>query len=161
LKKFKNYTLKSYLEILEKKEPVPGGGSACAYSAALAAGLISMVAVYSKNKGKSKTVELRIEKISEQSKGISHRLLELVDLDAKAYLNVVKAKNKSAGEKKKALMEAQKVPAEICQLSYRAVNLISYLVKNGNKYLISDLEVAAELLFSAHRSASILYQANG
>ena len=44
---FSNKTLTQYLNQLSSKESVPGGGSAAALTAALGAGLISMVANYS------------------------------------------------------------------------------------------------------------------
>lgn len=160
MKKFKNTTLKDYLGILSKKEPVPGGGSAAAYSAALAVGLISMVGAYSKGKGQPKRIEAKIARICEQSKLIREQLLDLVDLDAQAYLNVVKAKNKSKKEKQQANKKAQKIPLEVCRLTLKAVDLIPYLVIHGNKYLISDLSVAGEMLLAAHRSAAVLYHSN-
>lgn len=160
MKKLKNYTLKNYVDVLAQRTPVPGGGSVAAYSACLAVGLIGMVAAYSKGRAVSRSVENRINKISIQSKEIYLRLLELVDEDAQSYLEVVKSRKKPKNEQVKALNCAKKVPKEICRLSYKAIGQIEYLIKFGNKYLISDLEVAAELLLSSHRSASILYQAN-
>ncbi len=151
--KFKNYTLKSYLDVLAKKEPVPGGGSAAALTGALGAALLCMVANYSKGKSQSKMVEKRIQRILDQSEAIRKRFLELVDLDAEAYLNVVKTKNASPREKKAALKGAQKVPQEVCRLSYKAVQLAPFLVQKGNKYLIGDVEAAIEMLMAAFNSA--------
>lgn len=131
-----------------------------AYTAAMAAGLIGMVAAYSKGRSHSKTVEKKIDAIIKQSKEIRQRLLVLVDLDAESYLKVVKASKKNKSEKRKALKTAQKVPKEVTKLCYKAVDLIPYLVKNGNPYLVSDLEVAAEHLLSAYNSAMILINAN-
>ena len=91
MKKFKNHTLSEYLDVLSKKTPVPGGGSAAALTAATAAALVSMVANYSKNKKSPKNVENKICSIFKQSEKIRKRLLKLVDLDAQGYLKVAQA----------------------------------------------------------------------
>ncbi|MBU4334812.1 MAG: cyclodeaminase/cyclohydrolase family protein, partial [Candidatus Omnitrophica bacterium] len=96
MKKYKNFTIKEYLEVLSRKEPVPGGGSAAALTAALGVGLITMVANYSKAKSSSKVIEKKTQKIIRESEKMKDRLLELVDLDAQAYMGIVEAKNGSA-----------------------------------------------------------------
>ena len=153
--KYKNYTLSEYLGVLSKKTPVPGGGSAAALVGATGAALVSMVANYSKGKSRSKRRENKLCLILKQSEGIRKRLLELVDKDAQAYLGVVQARQASVQKKKKALREAAKVPLEVCRLCYKAVQLTPYLVEHGNPYLISDIEVAAELFLAAFNAARI------
>ena len=78
-----------------------------------------------------------------------------MDLDAKAYLSVVKARKESRQTKAKALRQARKVPQEVCRLCYESVQLTSFLVEKGNRNLLSDIEVALELLLAAFRSARI------
>lgn len=153
--------MKEFCDRLAKKEPVPGGGSVCAYSASVAVGLIVMVAQYSKGKGKSRRVENRIEGILKRGNTIRLRLMDLVDLDAQAYAGVVQARGKGKREQNRALREARKVPMEVGKLCLKAVDLIPFLVLNGSKYLLSDLEVAAELLLSAHSGALRLCRSNG
>jgi len=61
-----NGTIKSYLEKLGKKCPVPGGGSAAALSGALGAALIEMSAVYSVKKSpKQKKIKKALSDINE------------------------------------------------------------------------------------------------
>lgn len=155
MKKYKNHTLREYLDVLSKKTPVPGGGSAAALTAATGAALVSMVANYSKGQNQSKQIENRIRSILKQSEQIRKRLLELVDLDAQAYLGVVKSRRAQVRLRKKALRDASKIPHEVCRLCYKAIQLTPYLVENGNPHLISDIEVAAELLLAAFNSARI------
>lgn len=155
MKKYKNHTLSEYLDVLSRKTPVPGGGSAAALTAATGAALVSMVANYSKGRSRSKRVENKIRSILTQSEQIRKRLLELVDLDTRAYLGVVKARKQSAQVKKKALREAAKVPREVCRLCYKGVQLTPYLVEKGNPHLISDIEVAGEMFLAAFNSAHI------
>ncbi len=145
---------------MSKKTPVPGGGSAAALTAATGAALISMVANYSRGKSKSKRIEDKISSILKQNEKIRKRLLALVDLDAQAYLGVVKARTASPQVKKRASMKAAKVPHEVCQLCYEAIQLTSYLVKNGNQYLVSDIEVAVEMLQAAFNAAHINVEIN-
>ena len=159
MKKFKDCTLQEYLDCLSKKEPVPGGGSVAALTAALAAGLISMVANYSIGKN-TESVERKIKTILEGSEKIRKRLLELVDLDAQAYLNVVKTRKAAPEIKKKALAQARQVPFEVGQLCYNAVQLTPYLVQKGNFYLMSDIQVANELLLAAFNSAMVNVRCN-
>ena len=160
MKKFKDHTVKQYLDALSIKVPVPGGGSAAALSAAIGVGLISMVANYSKGKSSSKRVELRIKSILQKSEKIRKRLLALVDLDAEAYMKVVESRKASDKVKKAALKKAAGVPLEVSKLCYSAIQLTPFLVKEGNKYLVSDVEVAVELLFSAYKSALINVRIN-
>ena len=154
------YSLQEYVKLLASKQPVPGGGSAAALSASLGTALISMVGRYSIGKGKAKSIDSRIQKIVSDSDRIYRRLLQLADLDAKAYLKVVAARQGTSKQKKAARQQAMKVPSEVGHLCYRAIQLTPYLVKEGNKYLLSDLEVAAELLYAAFNSAMISVRAN-
>jgi len=155
MKKYKYHTLKEYLDVLSKKSPVPGGGSAAALTAATGAALISMVANYSKGKSQSKVIENRIEKILQKSEAIRGRLLDMVDLDAQAYLGVVKARGESVRVKKLAFKKAAQVPGEVCKLCYQAIQLTPYLVEKGNPHLISDVQAAVEMLLAAFSAAKI------
>lgn len=156
MKQYKNFTIKEYLDALSKKEPVPGGGSAAALTAALGVGLVTMVANYSKGKSTSKAVETKIQKVILESGKIKERLLELVDLDAQAYMGIVKARGGSSKEKNAADKKAKMICSEVCKLSYNAVELTPLLVTKGNKHLIGDVEVAIEMLFAAFNSSKAL-----
>ena len=160
MKKFKDHTLSEYLDRLSAREPVPGGGSAAALSSALGAGLIAMVTQYSLGKGKPAAVEAKLNKILVKAVDIRSQLLELVDEDAKAYLDVVAARKLDKNAQKKAAQKALAVPRLICRLSYQAVELTPYLVDNGNPYLMSDVEVALELLLAGYHSAIVMVKAN-
>ena len=158
--KYKDYTLQNYLDVLSKKAPVPGGGSAAALTAAMGAALVSKVAHYSKGKSQSKRTTSRISNILKQSERIRKRLLTLVDLDAQAYLGVVKARGASDKVRKRVLKKAANVPREVSQLCYKLMQLTPYLVKHGNQYLISDVIVAADMLLAAFNSARVNVEVN-
>ena len=158
---FKDLTLKNYLDQLAGRQPVPGGGSAAALTAAMAVGLISMVTNYSiGRKANSPAVERRLTKILTQSESIRQRLLELTSLDSEAYLKVTAARVLDKKAQKQASCEARSVPQEICKLCYKAVQLTPYLAEKGNPYLLSDVEVALELLMSAFYGARIMVRIN-
>ena len=160
MSKFKDHSLAAYLKVLSQRTPVPGGGSASALTAALGAALISMVANYSLGKGVSPSVQTKIKGVLKQNEKIRLRLLQLVDLDAQAYLKVVQTRKASSAKRKAALRGAQDVPREVGRLCYAAVGLTPVLVAQGNKYLVSDVEVALELLWAGYRSAMINVKIN-
>lgn len=158
--KHKNQSLSQYLDRLSSKDPAPGGGSAAALVSALGVALISMTARYSQGKNQTKAVVKRIKVILTKSEKIRKRLLELVDLDAQAYLAVVKTRNSNKKQKEVALKKARAVPSEVCKLSYAAIQLTPFLVKNGNKHLISDVKCAVEMLSAGFHAAVANVQAN-
>ena len=160
MKKYQNHTLKEYADALSMKTPTPGGGSAAALTAALGVALLSMVANYSKGKSPSQVTENKIKKIFITNAKIRRRLLGLVDLDAQAYRNVVKTRKSAEAVRQKALRQARQVPFEVSRLCYQAVEQAPFLVAKGNKYLLSDVEVAVELLLAAYRSAMINVKIN-
>lgn len=139
---------------------MPGGGSAAALVAACGAALISMVANYSIGKTQSPILEKRIKETIKHSERLRRQFLDIVDRDAKAYLRVVKTRKGSEAARQAARRQAQRVPLELCKLCYEAVELTPFLVKSGNKYLLSDVEVALEFLWAAFESAKINVEVN-
>ncbi len=152
MKKFQDYTLGEYCDALSQKVSVPGGGSAAALSGALGASLLSMVVNYSLGK-KTEDIDQKLNEILEKVEILRKRFLELVDLDAEAYLEFVKARKADEATKEAARKRACEVPLEIARRCYEAIDLAPYLVLEGNKYLVSDVEVAVELLGAAYKSA--------
>ena len=158
---FKDKTLREYLNQLSACSPVPGGGSAAALTAALGVSLISMAANYSiGRKSNTLTVEKRLAKILTDSELIRLRLLELTSLDSEAYLSVCAARSLDKKAQRQAARAARAVPQEICKLCYKAIQLTPYLAQKGSPYLLSDIEVAIELLFAAFNAARTMVRAN-
>ena len=158
---FASKTLEEYLDQLSRKEPVPGGGSAAALSAALGAGLVSMVANYSVGrKANTKAVDRKLNNILKQSEAIRKRLLELVSLDSEAYLKICAARSLDKKIQKQAAKAARAVPLEVCKLCYKTIDLMPFLVAKGNPYLLSDVKVAIELLMAAFNGALIMVRIN-
>ena len=160
MKLFKNYSLSEYSRALSLKIPAPGGGSAAALTAALGAALLSMVANYSLGKTSSHANEQKIKASLKTSEQLRKRFLQLVDLDARAYLNVVKVRKAAPAKRIAARRKAAEIPLEVCNLCYKAVQLSPGLVRYGNKYLISDVKVALELLLAAFNAARVNVEIN-
>ena len=99
-------------------------------------------------------------KLLAKSETMRHRLLQLASEDAQAYLAVVAARSKDARAQRAAAARAAAVPKEICRLCYKAVELTPFLVAKGNPYLLSDVEVAIELLMASFSSSVIMVRAN-
>ena len=131
-----------------------------ALAAAGGAALISMVANYSKGKGQSKQVDAKIKGILKASEKARKRLIELIDLDAKAYMGVVKVRGASKAVQKRALKKAANVPKEVSRICYDLTQLTPFLVEKGNPNLISDIIIAVDLLFAAFNSARVNVEAN-
>lgn len=160
MKPFKSYTLAEYTRVLSIKVPAPGGGSAAAATAALGAALLSMVANYSLGKTSSLTNEQKIKASLKESEQLRKRFLQLVDLDAKAYLNVVKTRKAAPAKRNAARRKAAEVPLEVCKLCYKAVRLSPILVLYGNRHLLCDVKVAVELLAAAFNAARVNVEIN-
>jgi len=137
---YKDSSLEKYLEDLAAKLPAPGGGSAAALTAAMAAALISMVINFTLGKPKYAQYEVELKEGLEKSEGLRLKLLNLVDLDVQAY----KSKN---------IRDALEVPFMLTRLCYEGIKLCPDLITKGNVNLVSDVAVAAILFESAFASA--------
>ncbi len=159
-KLFKNHTLDQYLDILSRKEPVPGGGSVAALTAACGMALLSMVTNYSIGKTGLESLEKKMQDQLKQTEALRMRLTELIDLDSQAYLQIVEARKQSADKQEAAKKAANQVLTEIGEICYQGISLAPFLVEKGNKHLLSDIEVAVEMLNAAYNSARTLHQHN-
>lgn len=137
---YANKTLKQYLDDLAAKKPAPGGGSAAALTAAMAASLISMVVNFTLGKPRYARYEDQLRRILEKSEKLRKEFLDLVDLDVTAY----ESKN---------IRDALNVPFMVARLCFEGIKLCPVLIKKGNINLISDVAVAAVLFESGFVSA--------
>jgi methenyltetrahydrofolate cyclohydrolase len=159
MKALKNHTVEEFLDTLSAKTPAPGGGAACALTAGMGAGLLAMVARYSAVRAANRRAASRIERLAEKCEAIKRELCGLIDEDAAAYSKVREAASKGGREKAAAERKARAVQQRVCRLCYQAIRMAPDLVKNGNPYLIADVEVAAELLLAAFNSGIVLVKA--
>ncbi|MFA6321509.1 MAG: cyclodeaminase/cyclohydrolase family protein [Candidatus Omnitrophota bacterium] len=148
--------IREYLSDLAAKKPAPGGGSAAALSAAIGAGLMSMVANYTIGNPKYKNSGADAADILNKSENYRAKLQVLVDKDIEAYEKLSAALIKSAKDSPELdglYKEAMLPPFEICKVTAEALSLCKKLAGCGNKNLITDTAIAAILLEGAFFSA--------
>lgn len=150
---YQKKSLKIYLDDLAAKKPAPGGGSAAALVGATGCALLSMACNFTVGKDKYRDVEPEITKALKQTEALRKRFLALVDLDVKAYYRVFNSRKGNPKVYQKNLINATKVPLEICALAIEGYRLCPLLSKIANKYLNSDVYAAKEILKSCFKSA--------
>ena len=138
-------SIETYLNDLAARKPAPGGGSAAALSAALGAGLMSMVANYTDG----------AQGILKKTEEARKRLQALIDADAEAYAKLSKAMKECKDPLKLDAFykEAARPPYEICRISAECLKLCEDLAGRGNKNLITDVAIAAICLEGAFFAA--------
>jgi formiminotetrahydrofolate cyclodeaminase len=152
-------TIKEYLNQSASSLPVPGGGSAAALSAALAAGLTQMVAGLTIGRKGFERVEAEMQRIVEKSVGLRQKCMVNIDRDSDAYNGVIEAYRRPKGseEEKKArklaiqeaLQHASRVPLETAELAARIIDLAAQAAAKGNPNAVTDAAVAGMLARTA------------
>ncbi len=151
-----NGSIEDYLHDLAARKPVPGGGSAAALSAAIGAGLMSMVANYTAPNPKCREGETKAAEILKNIENYRRELQALIDKDVEVYGKLsagLKGTDKDSPERDKLYKEAMQPPFEICKIAARSLELCKTLAKYGNKNLITDTAIAAILLEGAFFAA--------
>ncbi|MFA5287323.1 MAG: cyclodeaminase/cyclohydrolase family protein [Candidatus Omnitrophota bacterium] len=144
---YKDRAIKIYLDDLAAKLPAPGGGSAGALNAAMAAALISMVVNFTLGKLKYEKYEKELKEVLSKSEPLRKEFLNLVDLDVTAY----KSKN---------MRDALNIPFMVARLSFEGIKLCPVLIKKGNVNLITDVAAAAIFFEASFASASFNIEIN-
>jgi len=144
---YKDQSLTEYLNDLSARISAPGGGSAAAMNAAMAAGLISMAVNFTLGKPKYARFEAELKRILSRSEKLKSDFLGLVDLDVITY---------RSGDSRKAL----DVPLMLARLSCEGAKLCLPLAKKCNPNLITDVGIAAVFLESAYVSACFNVEIN-
>jgi len=139
---------------------VPGSGSVSAYSAALASGLVSMVAQLTLVR---KEVEAKwpvLKDIVLMSEAYQRELISLVDDDARSFMQLLEAykmpknsedeKRRRTTEVQSRLKKAAEVPLATAGNSLAVLDLANRLSEDASINAISDLQTA---IFLAHASA--------
>jgi glutamate formiminotransferase/formiminotetrahydrofolate cyclodeaminase len=155
-------TLRAFSDDLASDAPVPGGGSAAAYAAALGAGLAAMVARIAAKKAPDDT-SLR-EYVTEMD-DLRGDFLRLVDDDSAAYARVAEAMKlpKATDDEKKArseriqtaLLAASRVPLEVAKTSRRLLDACERGLAKAPPAAVSDIGVGAVMAEAALRGAAM------
>ena len=143
-------TISEYLEALACKSATPGGGSASALIAAQGAALFSMVCEFTQPSDES------LLKINQICLVTQTKLLRLVQEDIDAFNTVMNwYADKGSYQYEKAIETAITVSLDIMREASTLADTAEYLSKKGNKNLISDVAIGANLLSAGIESAYI------
>lgn len=155
----------TFLEELASKAPVPGGGGASAYGAALASSLASMVANLTVGKKKYAEYEQDFQELLVKLTQERAHLIDLVDQDAQAFYPLSRAYGLPSDTDEaraykhsvmqEALVGATEVPLEIMRSSSRVIEMTEFAAKYGSKLVLSDAGVAAVFARAALLGASL------
>ena len=158
-------TCVEFIEELSSKSPVPGGGGASAYVAALGMALGSMVGNLTLGKKKYQEVEEDIRILFAKSEKIIDALKDLVQKDAEVFYPLSQAygmpqdteEEKAAKEAvlQKALIAASEVPLQIASCCLDAIELHEEYAKKGTRIAISDVGVGVIFCKAALQGAKL------
>jgi len=163
-------SVRDFSERLASREPTPGGGSAAALAGALGAGLVSMVCNFTVGREKYADVEERMQAVLARSEELRRELEQAVEDDVAAYGGYSEAQRmpresedeQSAREAAldAALRESTVVPLGVAERCAELLSLAVQAAELGNRFLISDAAVGAELAAAALSSAELNVRLN-
>lgn len=149
----------SFLGAVASGEPTPGGGSAAAYTGAMAAALVAMVARLTVNKKKYADVQNQMKETLIKAERLRAELTTAVHEDAAAFEQVMAAFKlpKDSDEEKRmrsaaiqaATLHAAEVPLKVAGKVVEVLALAAQVVAQGNTNAISDGATGAALARAA------------
>ncbi|HEU4400497.1 MAG TPA: cyclodeaminase/cyclohydrolase family protein [Candidatus Polarisedimenticolia bacterium] len=155
-------TLEEFSEKLAAATPTPGGGSAAALAGGLSASLVLMVCDLTLGRETYKAHEQAVRTIRQRALGLRKDLLALVDKDAQAYDEVIralklpKASEAETVERSRALSRANLFATETPMATAEAcavlMGLAIELARRGNANAVSDAGSAALLAYAGVRA---------
>lgn len=157
--------MNEFLNVLSSKEPVPGGGGACGYVAAVGMSLGNMVLALTTGKKKYAEYQDEIEKLIVRANDLTKELAECMDKDAKAFKPLLEAYGlpKDTDEQlkhreevmEKALIAASEAPLSMMEVIVEAIGLIDRISVIGSRLAISDAGVGVQMCKAALNGASL------
>ena len=152
-------SMDTFLKTLSSSAPVPGGGGASAYVAAVGMSLGSMVANLTTGKKKYAEYQEEIEQIIEKAGKLTDELADYMQKDAVAFEPLSKAYGlpKDTEEEKahreevleKCLVAASETPLELMEKILERLSVI------GSTLAISDVGVGIQMAKAALNGASL------
>jgi glutamate formiminotransferase/formiminotetrahydrofolate cyclodeaminase len=153
-----------FIDALADGSPTPGGGSAAAYSGAMGAALVAMVARLTLGKKKYAEISEQMLAILDEAEYLKKKLTVAVQEDSAAFDKVMSAfrlpkdseeeQAARASAIEKATIHAAEVPLETARLSVRVMELALQAAQIGNPNAITDAGTGAALAQAALTGAS-------
>ena len=159
-------TLAQFTEVLGSKAPIPGGGGAAAMAGALGAALGAMVGELTLGKPKYAAVEEQMADLTAKAKGLSKKLLALIDADAEAFLPLSRAYaipkyvTGREAELERCTHLAAQPPMEMARLVCEAIELMEGFAAMGSVLAVSDAAAGAALCRGALYAAAVNVKVN-
>jgi methenyltetrahydrofolate cyclohydrolase len=155
---------------LAGSQPTPGGGSAAALGGALGAGLVSMVCNFTVGREKYADVDEEMRGVLARAEELRRELEQAVEDDVAAYGGYGTASKlpRESDEERAArdaaldaaLRESTLVPLGVAERCGELLELAVRAAELGNRFLISDAAVGAELAAAAQASAELNVRLN-
>lgn len=160
-------SVKDFLDQVDSSAPAPGGGSVASVASSLGIALARMVGHLTIGKKKYKAldedVKQEYQRILDHFVVVKETLIKLVDEDTAAFNKVMDAFRmpKETEEEKKLRKKAIEdatylaidVPYRVASLSLQTLGDLEYLLDYCNKNAVSDIGVAALMLYSGLEGA--------
>ena len=154
-----------FIEALSSKAPTPGGGGGSALVGAIGTALANMVGSLTVGKKKYADVEEEVQQLKARGEQLQRELLALVEADAIVFQPLAQAYSlpgdtpEQKAYKAVKLSEycdaASKVPLDIMEKCFEALNLARRIAEIGSKIAVSDAGCAAYFLAAAVGAARL------
>jgi len=161
----RDMTLGGFTDELAADSAAPGGGSVAALSGALGASLVSMVCRLTIGKKGYEEYEEEVKEVLSESEELRRRLLEAIDIDAKAFEKVMEAfaAPKNTDEEKAARREmiqtafkgACESPRSTAMDCLEVLRLCARIADKTNTNAASDLGVGASQALAGLEGAAM------
>lgn len=166
----KEQKVQHFLDMLASKSPTPGGGSVASLTAAMSAGLLSMVSNLTIGKEKYAHFEKDIKELLRKSEKLRADFETLIEKDIEAFnqfmatMKLPKETQEQKDERRQemqiALIEAAKIPLEVARKSRELLDICRAIAEKGNRNVISDAGVGVILAQAALESAILNVRIN-
>jgi len=156
-------SLKEFIARTASADPVPGGGSIAALTAAQGAGLVGMLASLTKGKAGYEAVWEKMTQTADDAAKQAQMFLDFIQKDVDVfneYMAVLKMPKDTDEQKaarsallQKAVINATEVPLTLAKECYGFISVAEYTIDHGNKGATSDGCIAVLLLKAAALAA--------